>query len=71
MSGTASQEFWWFLGVAERATCLMPDATANIWLADEPDSHEQSWTIVKPSRLPQAASQPQTKGAAKEKNWYS
>ncbi len=47
---------------------LMPDATANIWLADEPDSHERSWTKAKPRRLPRAASRPQTKGAAKEKN---
>jgi hypothetical protein len=34
---------------------LMPDATANIWLADEPDPYERSWTKTTPRRIPEAA----------------
>ncbi len=40
----------------------MPDVKANIWLADELNPHEQSWTKTEGRRSPQAPSQRQAKG---------
>jgi len=48
----------------------MPDATANIWFADEPDSHEQRGTKTTPRRIPEAAKRPRTKTQLK-KNFVS